>query len=136
MHIFVSFWLDILQELFHDLIDLLVFSLFLSDLGMRIASQSLIKRIIAQSEKLAHELIRLASQSIMIHSVCDEPLAVLDSLNHVVRVLKMHVHIIHITGRVDGDFVVRQLIVVVQRGPVVCGGKDFGDFSELIELGV
>ena len=79
-----SFWLDILLKRLHDLIDVLIFSLFLSDIGMRIASQSLIKRIIAQSEKLAHKLIRLASQSIMIHSVCNEPLAILDSLSHVI----------------------------------------------------
>lgn len=72
----------------------------------------------------------------MIHRIRDKLLNTTDLGRRTGGQVKVHIHIVHIASRVDRDFVLGQLLLVVEGGPVIGRGEDFGRFFDLREFGV
>lgn len=66
----------------------------------------LINSVIPQCKQLLHQLIRLVIQGIMVQNIRDEVLAILDLRSGFPGEIEVHIHVLHVRGRIDWDFIV------------------------------
>ena len=70
----------------------------------------------------------------MIHGIGDERLQIADRAGSVESDAEIHIHVVHIYGRVRGDLIASQLFSVVKLWPVLVRRQDTRDVLEIREL--
>lgn len=95
----------------------------------------LINYIVPQSKKLFHDFVRLTPQPIVVHGISDKLLAVSDLGRPLLRQIVIDVHVIDVSHRVYRDFVVLELMSVVEVWPVVDLGDYLRSLAQLAKLG-